>query len=133
MPPLNCVRPQCYKTKKVPNRCMAPNPWVMWLRDNGGQGKTMQELKDTYYPWRDDNYQGLPANNKVGRQNKMCDIVAAGGPAAFIEFNQQQINNAINAANQATDAANARAYNCPITGYERSRPPYCARYPAYCI
>jgi hypothetical protein len=119
MPPLVCVRPQCYKTKKVPNRCMAPNPWILWLRDNGGKGMTMQNMKDTYYPWRDDTYQGIPANNKVARQNKMCDVIDIGGPTAYVEHNAQQIQEAAEAAVEAAEVdrdAAATAFQRVVRG-----------------
>ncbi|KAG5178035.1 hypothetical protein JKP88DRAFT_248335 [Tribonema minus] len=48
MPP--CERPTCYTTKA--NRCMAPNPWILFLRESKGDGRNRAAKRVAYDEWK---------------------------------------------------------------------------------
>jgi hypothetical protein len=90
----------------------------MWLVDQGGKGKSMAQIKDEYYEWRDETaYHEIPANNKIGRRNKLCDIIDRGGPTAHLQFTAAEQEEIVDAGNEAAEEVAAITLQRSVRGF----------------
>lgn len=63
-----CERPTCYQTRG--GKCMNPNAWILFLKNNGGNGLTRPQLKQMYEAWKGNNF---PSNSTVAsRREVLC-------------------------------------------------------------
>lgn len=110
MPGLKCIYPKCYKTKNGA-RCMAPNSWIMFLRNNGGQGHSRQEMSQLFLQWKTQNF---PLDSTVNdRRIILCNTIANDAPeaAANAAAAQAAAELAAQAAQEALDLQNAQTQN----------------------
>lgn len=57
-----CAAPRCFKSDA--GNCSHPNPWIMFLVNNKGKGKSMSQLKNMYDFWKGGNYSRVKKENR---------------------------------------------------------------------
>lgn len=45
-----CNAPKCFRPKE--GRCMYPNPWIFYVMEQSGKGKSRSEIRDGYHAWK---------------------------------------------------------------------------------
>lgn len=80
-----CERPTCFETKA--GRCMNPNSWIIFLKNNKGKGLTRPQLKEMYDAWKGSNF---PENSTVvSRREILCTQLI--GPLNHVhEMNERE-------------------------------------------
>ena len=105
--PKKCVYPKCY-TRKDGERCLAPNSWIIFLRNNSGRGYSRADMSRLFVEWKNEHF---PSESTVTqRRIILCnDIELSINAANEAEQNAQAAQAAAALAAQASAAAEALA------------------------
>ena len=106
-----CVYPKCY-TKKDGRKCLAPNSWIIFLRNNGGQGLSRSQISQHFQTWKQSMF---PENSSVTQRRQ---ILCSGIDSERIETEAAE---ALNIENERVEAERVEALNIEAERMEEQR------------